>query len=277
MTDNLLDGSALSFATDQSPAVDAAHKRLTCFLKILGECGQQLSKSSTLLDFGCGSGYLVKAALSLGIDAFGCDVDFDQPTYNQTLLTELRSVDRVRQIQLKAPMDASHVVGLSPSANDPYRLPFADGSIDFVVSDQVLEHVENHSEVARELHRIMKPGSVFLHLFPSRFGIIEWHTNIPLGGVFHPDWWLKLFAYGGVRIWHQRGKSAADSFRWTKDYLDHRVNYLSQAQLKDVFSDLFDVKFVERQLFHVNPKTRLFLHPYLYRVFYARCLYGVRF
>jgi SAM-dependent methyltransferase len=255
---------------------DAALKRLSCFLQILEACGHQCSKSTTLLDFGCGSGYLVSVALKLGIDAYGCDVEFEHSTYNQDLLTDLRSIDRVRQIETKASMETRRVFGLSPGCSDPYRLPFEDCSIDMVISDQVLEHVDNYSEVARELHRVMKPGAGFLHLFPSRFGLIERHTNIPLAGAFHPDWWVKLFAYAGVRIWHHDGLSAPETFRWTSDYLANHVNYLSQAELIDVFSGLFAVSFVEREWLKINPNARLFLHPYLYRIFHSRCLYGVR-
>lgn len=44
------------------------------------------------------------------------------------------------------------------------NLPFEDGRFDFVISDQVLEHVKGPlSDVASELMRVLKPGGRFIH------------------------------------------------------------------------------------------------------------------
>ena len=64
------------------------------------------------------------------------------------------------------------VVGLRPTevveANYPKHdilaLDFADESFDFVVSDQVLEHVEgNPQQAINECYRVLKPGGIALH------------------------------------------------------------------------------------------------------------------
>ena len=64
------------------------------------------------------------------------------------------------------------VVGLCPTeiveANYPEQnilaLDIPDESFDFVVSDQVLEHVEgNPQQAINECHRILKPGGIALH------------------------------------------------------------------------------------------------------------------
>jgi ubiquinone/menaquinone biosynthesis C-methylase UbiE len=52
---------------------------------------------------------------------------------------------------------------------DAQHLPFADESIDFVFSDQVIEHVASDAAMAREMYRLLRPngeayvGSVFKH------------------------------------------------------------------------------------------------------------------
>lgn len=44
------------------------------------------------------------------------------------------------------------------------ELPFDEGSFDFVVSDQVLEHVEGNPEQAiDECHRLLRPGGLAVH------------------------------------------------------------------------------------------------------------------
>lgn len=245
-------------------------------MRILQARGTTVSSGSTLLDLGCGSGHLVKAALARDIDAYGCDVDFDQPTYDQDVLVGLRATNRVRPIEMEKRDDSKRVMGLSPAAADFYRFPFDADMFDVVISNQVLEHVDNYAEMVAELQRVIKPGGVCLHMFPGPFVLIEGHTNIPFGGAFNPDWWLKLCAYSGVRMWHHKGKSARDTFAWTRDYLDHRVNYLSESELIKAFARSFDVHFVEDELFKINPRARIFLHPTLYRHFRGRILFGER-
>ena len=47
------------------------------------------------------------------------------------------------------------------------RLPYADGSIDIACSLEVVEHVENQFEFARELYRILRPGGIALVSTPN--------------------------------------------------------------------------------------------------------------
>ena len=39
---------------------------------------------------------------------------------------------------------------------------------DLVLSNQVIEHVEDLDAVLCEIHRVLKPGGAFLSLFPSK-------------------------------------------------------------------------------------------------------------
>jgi ubiquinone/menaquinone biosynthesis C-methylase UbiE len=47
-------------------------------------------------------------------------------------------------------------------------LPFADASVDLVVSRSVLEHVEGVSHTLAEAHRILVPGGRTIHVFASK-------------------------------------------------------------------------------------------------------------
>ena len=51
---------------------------------------------------------------------------------------------------------------------DSSKTPFEDGYFDIVLSDQVLEHVENLEHVAKEVSRLLKPGGISLHILPPR-------------------------------------------------------------------------------------------------------------
>lgn len=85
------------------------------------------------------------------------------------------------------------VVGgdLSPSALDAYvqatgrsgvrldaqRLPFADGSFDVVVSDDVVEHLVDTDAYAREIHRVLAVGG---WLFLSTPNLAAWFNRLAL-------------------------------------------------------------------------------------------------
>jgi SAM-dependent methyltransferase len=47
------------------------------------------------------------------------------------------------------------------------RLPYADGTFDLVCSLEVIEHVEDQFEFAREAYRVLKPGGAFLLSTPN--------------------------------------------------------------------------------------------------------------
>ncbi len=43
------------------------------------------------------------------------------------------------------------------------KLPFKNESFDYVISDQVIEHLENPSKAVEESHRVLKQGGVAIH------------------------------------------------------------------------------------------------------------------
>jgi SAM-dependent methyltransferase len=252
--------------------------------KILEARGWKLTKGAVLLDFGCGAGQLVKTAIDHGLDAYGCDVDFEAAVRHLTadetvVFDDLRSQGRLVDVETDRVGTRGTEwlpIGSVPQPFQKYRLPFDDEVFDDVVSSEVLEHVFNYSDVVSELHRVMKPGAVFLQMFPPKFALIEGHTNIPIGGGFKPDWWLKLWSKSGVRVWHHRGASAEEYHAWTRHYLDNCVNYLTKREITEAFSGPFDIEFVEREMFAISPKTRAFLLPGVYSHFRNRVMYGVR-
>lgn len=252
---------------------DPGMDRLDRYVSILRNLGTDISESTTLLDFGCGDGSLVKSATSRGIDAYGCDVDFEQGHQDKDRLGELLAANRIRQIEIGS---RPVLQGLSPPTSEHYRLPFDDHTFDVVISDQVLEHVSNFPEVVTELHRVMKPGGVFLHFFPSKFAVIEGHTKILFGGAFNPDWWLRFWANTGIRMWHQEKLTAKETAAFNRAYLDNRVNYLKKSDYIAYFGNSFRVKFVESELLKIHKKARIFLLPGFYANFWQRIMYGVR-
>jgi SAM-dependent methyltransferase len=57
--------------------------------------------------------------------------------------------------------------------------PYADDSVDIVVTNQVLEHVRDLDHYMAELARVLKPGGFSINLFPVRNLFVEGHVGAP--------------------------------------------------------------------------------------------------
>lgn len=218
------------------------------------------------LDLGCGSGPLVAQGRRLGCEFFGCD--FILRDDDQAASPELLQQGILRQID-----------------PDRYRLPFDDCSFDVVLSDQVFEHVMDYPTTLAEIRRVLRPDGVFLHLFPSRYSILEPHVYVPLATMVRARWWLKLWALLGVRNRHQRQLSAAETCTANVTFLTSHTNYLPKRTLQRLFSECFsDVRFVEREFLKYSKRghkvyelsTWLPFLPDLYGALKSRVIFGRR-
>lgn len=229
-------------------------RHLQLHQNILAELGHTLEPGTRVLDFGCGAGKMVEEYCASGYDAFGCD-----------LLVSDHS-ERLRRIDAETG-----------------QLPFADNTFDFVFSDQVLEHVQDHEAAFAEIARVIKPGGISLHLFPARLKPTEAHVLVPLAGVIQNRWWLRLWAALGIRNSFQRGKSVRDVVALNSEYLRRRTNYLTRAQLvKAVAAHFETLEFAEEHMIkhsygnarRIYPLVKLF--PFvarIYSTFYSRVIF----
>ncbi|RLA43289.1 MAG: methyltransferase type 11 [Gammaproteobacteria bacterium] len=92
--------------------------------------------------------------------------------------------------------------GVDVKLDDPYELPFDDGSFDIVVSGQVFEHVEFFWKLFEEIMRVVnKQGFVFL-IVPSAGPIHRFPVDCYR---FYPDSMRALARYAQVELvecWH---------------------------------------------------------------------------
>jgi SAM-dependent methyltransferase len=52
--------------------------------------------------------------------------------------------------------------------DENFKIPFPDNCFDLVVSNQVMEHVQDLSLTFMEINRVLKPNGRFLVLFPDK-------------------------------------------------------------------------------------------------------------
>ena len=166
-----------------------------------------------VLDFGCGSGDLVRGLRSLGLDAWGCDI---------RALWEGSNDPCVKYLRVIAPESS-------------FRLPFPDESFDSVVSTGVLEHAQNKDEIFREIHRILTPGGQMLHMFPGKFFVPrEPHIHVPLVNWFWPHvprFWLASWAILGIRNEFQAAMSWREVVDENAEFVKRGISYWTHRSL----------------------------------------------
>ncbi len=106
---------------------------------------QKLQPRGILLDAGCGPGQLssVVARVNPDLTVAGLDIDPDM-------------LALARRDRMKIGIDVDYCLG------DVQRLPFADGSIDFVLTSLSLHHWSEPADAFKEFQRVLKPGGGFM-------------------------------------------------------------------------------------------------------------------
>lgn len=132
-----------------------------------------LRPSSTVLDLGAGAG-IVEQMNFQGHAARVCGVDLDQRVTRNPMLDEGR-------------------------VSDAGGIPYSDASFDVVFADNVVEHLSDPLAVFREVHRVLKPGGVFLFKTPNK------HHYMPLIARLTP---LRFHQF----VNRLRGRAEADTF-----------------------------------------------------------------
>ena len=87
--------------------------------------------------------------------------------------------------------------GVDIVADDPYKLPFENESIDVVISGQVMEHVEYFWSLFEEMVRILKRDGMLFIIVPSSGPIHRYPVDCYR---FYPDSMKALAAYANVSL-----------------------------------------------------------------------------
>ncbi len=141
--------------------------------QILRKSGLSLQSPLTVLDFGCGPGFLYDHVRALGAAWTYTGADF--------------SADSARQLRERAAADprfggAHHLTALP--------VPLADASLDAAFLVEVVEHVNDDYllPTLREMHRLLKPGGQLVISTPNREDLAASTKLCPeCGAIFH-EW-----------------------------------------------------------------------------------------
>ena len=87
--------------------------------------------------------------------------------------------------------------GVDIVLDDPYRLPFEDGSVDIVLSGQMLEHCEFFWLAFAEMMRVLKPDGYLFLIAPSAGPIHRYPVDCYR---FYPDAYRALARHAGCHL-----------------------------------------------------------------------------
>ncbi len=114
--------------------------------------GRQSTERQNVLDVGCGGG-TIAAFFSISNEVYGTDVE-------DRILANNRG--RINFVPMDGP-----------------RLPFPDGWFDIVISNHVVEHINDQASHVKEIHRVLKPNGICYMATPNRYFPVEPHYRIP--------------------------------------------------------------------------------------------------
>lgn len=144
------------FAAYKAPA--RAIQQLNQFTAAKGKTAGQVR----VLDWGCGRGRFVLKLRELGFDAYGVDID-PEPVNNGLPLFDKKGIHN-------KPLSVISAEG---------RTIYKDGFFDFVMTDNVLEHVSDLEKVMLEIDRLTSKDGGGYHIFPAQRQFIEGHLFMP--------------------------------------------------------------------------------------------------
>lgn len=181
-------------------------------------------KNTRVLDYGCGAAEIVKKLLNLDINAFGCDVFYEGGDYSRSIDSALFDSAIIRKMEGDT-------------------IPFESASFDFVINNQVMEHVENLNSVLSELKRVLRPGGLILNLFPDKSVWREGHCGVPFLHWFPKNVHARVYY---AAVWRTLGfghhKSNKSVMCWSQEFcewLDKWTYYRTRREITSAYNKYF--------------------------------------
>lgn len=208
---------------------------------------RQPAQDDRVLDYGCGSGEIVRLLRAKGVMAFGCDVFYEGGDYSPRIDAELFVSGTIRRMEGGV-------------------IPFESDSFDYVVTNQVLEHVPDLDGVLDEIRRVLKPGGKVLSLFPDRGVWREGHSGVPFLHWFPKGsknlrvYYAALFRSLGFGYFHNK----KTVMRWSRDFcdwLDRWTYYLERRTIDAAYEARFvRLERLEDQWLRLRARHSTFRH-----------------
>lgn len=134
-----------------------------------------LKKDMTVVDIGCGDGYISRAISGMVEKVIAIDISS-------------RMLEQLNRKALE-----SGIKNIETMETEAQEVPLADSSVDMVFASMFLHHIDEPEEIIREVYRIIKPGGTVV------VADFEKHDNMELKNAMHDVW--SGFATAEVKKW----------------------------------------------------------------------------
>ncbi len=183
-----------------------------------------------VLDYGCGAGEIVEMGLARGLPIAGVDVFYGGSNDLSTVCEK-------------------GLLGREILPSVAGRIPHPDASFDFVISNQVFEHVADLDPALAEIERVLKPDGHMLALFPHRGVLWEAHMSVPFTHWFRKGSKVRfLWAFGWRCLGFGCNKVGKSRWAWTRhtlSWMDTYCFYRSRREMGAALRPLFEVRELE--------------------------------
>jgi len=169
--------------------------------------------------------------------------------------------------------------------------PFPEGFFNYVVSNQVMEHVFDHNFTFQQIRCVLKEDGVAIHLFPLKSYIYEGHLLLPfVHWISNEDLlkgYIKICSRLGLGRFRQHlamgGTSNLNEFSIIHaDYMIYETNYLSLREVYELAKrNRMRCSFRYTEEFYRNKIRQIFKQPFLHKYsinrhpFWERMLFAV--
>ena len=117
-------------------------------------------KNIKILDWGCGKGELVDYLKDNNFNCYGVEI----------------SKLKMYQKSTEYKNDISEKIFLINADN---KTDFESDYFDIIITNQVIEHIENKDSFLFEINRILKKGGISYNILPAKYRINEVHLKMP--------------------------------------------------------------------------------------------------
>ena len=178
--------------------------------------------SGRILDYGCGAGEIVLRRRDKGLDICGVEA--------------FHGGNSARDLVASKGLLGVSVFELS----DQNTIPFPDETFDLIVSNQVMEHVQDMDQALKEISRVLKHEGKLITLFPTFEIIRECHCGILFAHRFSrcSKWrypymrFMRGLGFG----YRKEGKTKREWVRYFMGYMDNYTYYRKYTDIYKLFN-----------------------------------------
>lgn len=212
-------------------------------------CSKFVPHGGNVLDIGSGRGRFLCDMSSKGFKAFGVETN---PSY----IIESKKNAAEKNLEIFV------------SEGQAEKLPFADGSFDFINSAEVTEHVESPKKVCEEIFRVLKPGGKCYISFSNRWCAYDYHYHIYFINWMPKSWTEPVLQFLGKQ--KEDGPAGRQKLTTMHYYTyNQAIKILADAGflIKDIRANKIRKKFGPAAIF-ILPAYYLFLRPLYFNTFH---------